>query len=520
MESQPLKSLTPAFTDMIDPRKVNKIVGPPGTGKTTELLRIVDELLSLGQDPSKICFVAFTRRAANEAKSRALSKFNLTHHDLPLFRTLHSLAFQQLGLNRSSVMGVRDYIEIAKELGLYLTIKGVQEDGTIIGLSKGDRLLFMEMMSRARLMTLHDYWEKFPNEDIYFYELDRLSKYIHQYKQSYNKIDFIDMIEQFCEEQPIPDHEVLIVDEAQDLSPLQWKMVSTISSKSTDVHVAGDDDQAIFTWAGADVNAFIELEGNTRVLEKSYRCPGKVFNVAIEISSRIQTRIDKTYLPREEAGEVEFVTALEQVDMSTGTWLLLARNVYLLEQLNQHCIESGYVFDSPLGSPAKGATLRAIINWENLRKGLSISIGEVSEIYDLMTVRVGVAYGFKAKLEKEPEGRAISLPELQSELGLLTDKIWHEALDKIAPIEREYFLAALRQGEKLKKEPRIRISTIHGAKGAEADNVLIVTDMAARTYLEAQQDPDNEHRVWYVAVTRARNKLVILQPVTNKNYVI
>ena len=70
-----------------------RIFGPPGTGKTTALLDMVDKALSSGVSPNKIAFLAFTRKAANEAKERACERFKLdTQKDLQYFRTLHSLA--------------------------------------------------------------------------------------------------------------------------------------------------------------------------------------------------------------------------------------------------------------------------------------------------------------------------------------------------------------------------------------------------------------------------------------------
>jgi superfamily I DNA/RNA helicase len=142
------------------------IFGPPGTGKTTELLRIVECLLNEGVSSQKICFVAFTRKATNEARDRAMAKFKLDYEDLPLFRTLHALAFRSLNVQRGHVMGIRDYVEVARSLGLFITAKGVNEDGTISGASRGDRLLFTEMIARSRMIPLREFWEQQPDEEM------------------------------------------------------------------------------------------------------------------------------------------------------------------------------------------------------------------------------------------------------------------------------------------------------------------------------------------------------------------
>ena len=53
------------------------ILGPPGTGKTTTLLNLVDQFIQQGVKPKKIGYFSFTKKAANEAKQRAIDKFNL-----------------------------------------------------------------------------------------------------------------------------------------------------------------------------------------------------------------------------------------------------------------------------------------------------------------------------------------------------------------------------------------------------------------------------------------------------------
>ena len=54
-----------------------RVFGPPGTGKTTTLLNRVDEELAKGTPPEKVAFLAFTRKAAYEARDRAAVRFNL-----------------------------------------------------------------------------------------------------------------------------------------------------------------------------------------------------------------------------------------------------------------------------------------------------------------------------------------------------------------------------------------------------------------------------------------------------------
>lgn len=76
--------------------------------------------------------------------------------------------------------------------------------------------------------------------------------------------------------------------------------------------------------------------------------------------------------------------------------------------------------------------------------------------------------------------------------------------------------AALRGGQRLTQRPKIRVSTIHGAKGAQADHVILLTDMAWRTHKEMNMNPEDEARTWYVATTRAKQKLTIVRPQANQ----
>jgi DNA helicase-2/ATP-dependent DNA helicase PcrA len=416
-------------------------------------------------------------------------------------------------------MGIKDYIKIAETLGIRITFKMVAEDGTFTGMSRGDKLFFMENMARATMQDIRTYWEGHPDEDVVCYELIQLRDTIAAYKRDHSKIDFTDMMYRFLDEGVVPPIKVLIVDEAQDLTPLQWKVVEKLSENVEEVYIAGDDDQSIFKWAGADSDKFIKTVGTRRILEQSYRCPESVQYVAVEVISRItpEARVDKLWKARDAKGSVNYETGIENIDMSKGTWLLIARNVFLLDYYVQHCVSNGLIFEASTGSPISGAAYRAIRFWEQLRAGNEITAAQAKVIYEHMSVKVGVAYGFKTKLDQVDDAAKISLAQLRKDFGLLTTKPWDDALDKIPEHERVYFKDAMAKGESF-SEPRIRINTIHGVKGGEADNVVVQTDMADRTFNEFQNLPDDEHRVWYVAVTRARENLFILSPKTNKHY--
>jgi superfamily I DNA/RNA helicase len=70
----------------------------------------------------------------------------------------------------------------------------------------------------------------------------------------------------------------------------------------------------------------------------------------------------------------------------------------------------------------------------------------------------------------------------------------------------------LRRGEKFNAMPRINISTIHGSKGGEAENVVLFTDLSPAALKSSEYSPDDLHRVFYVGVTRTIQNLFIVDP--------
>jgi superfamily I DNA/RNA helicase len=470
---------------------MNIILGPPGTGKTRTLLNLAEEYLAKGIDPRRIGFLAFTKKAADEAKTRAKEQFGFTDTQLVFFRTIHSLAFRQLSLSTSQVIGKEQYQELGEALGLEIQCYVNLEDGMLSqGTAYGDQLLFIDNLARVKQHELRDEYDQ-GQYDVDWHELLRLSKALKKFKEAKGLIDFTDMLELFVKQGVIPELDVLFIDEAQDLSMLQWVAIWPIIKKTKEVYICGDDDQSIFRWAGAATDHFISLPGDVQVLNVSWRVPRSVQRVANEVITQVGSRRSKVWESRDSAGTVDWASDLDSVPLDTGNWLLLARNIYLLKKLEDYCMENGFSFEGNRYSPLRSPALAAIKHWETLRAGGDITPEQEKKMLQYRTTKL-----------------------YSSKLG-----IWHEELDRMSPYEREYFIAARRRGEPLLlKTPRIKISTIHGAKGGEADNVLLLTDMAYKTYQEMQMNPDDEARVFYVGVTRAKENLYIMSPQTSLYY--
>jgi len=77
-----------------------------------------------------------------------------------------------------------------------------------------------------------------------------------------------------------------------------------------------------------------------------------------------------------------------------------------------------------------------------------------------------------------------------------------------------------KMGEDIKGEPRLRVSTIHKAKGGECDNVVVLLDVGKIVYNAYIKNPDDEHRIFYVAVTRAKECLYIVEAKSEEGYMM
>jgi len=487
------------------------ILGPPGTGKTRTLLKLVEDYLNKGTPPNRIGYFAFTKKAANEALSRAMLKFGLDEDDLPYFRTLHSLAFRSLGISRNRVMKKFHYQDLGKKLGFSVDYASYQDDFGGYFSSNSDYLNLISL-AKVRGITVEEQFDLNEHDsDIERDKLKIIANELETYKKEIGLVDFTDMIQKFIEKDVAPSFDVIFIDEAQDLSFLQWKMVKQIWEKTKQVYIAGDDDQAIFRWAGADIDSFIALPGKTIVLDQSHRVPsGDIHNLSIGLANRISNRRSKTWKPNTNEGLLRFHGDVYQVDMSSGDWLVLARTKYLLENTKDLCEERGWFYGFKNETSVDAETLKAINDWEHLRQGQMVDYDSIKNLYNyLSSNKVDKIHKTGKTLLKD---QMYTLEDCTNKYGLKTKDIWYDALDDIDFKTREYIRAMRRNGELLKKEPRIKLSTIHGMKGGECNNVVLLSDLTENTLRNYEKNPDDENRLFYVGATRAKQQLHIVEP--------
>jgi superfamily I DNA/RNA helicase len=466
------------------------ILGGPGTGKTTYLLDIVSTHLKNGIPPERMAVVSFTKSAIKEVIQRC----GIDKDRVPYFKTLHSLAFSQLNLSKNKVISSRHLKEISDSTRI--KILGKQAKYLDIGeeLPEGDIILFHEGLSRVRQMTLDEYALKY-KLPVTFSRFEYLSTFYRKYKEEYGILDFTDMLIKYNNKAHKLPVDVAIVDEAQDLNDLQWDITNKIFSDVPNLYIAGDDDQAIYSWSGASVNKFLSLDGEKKVLQKSHRLTKDVFDLGDSVIKKVSQRYEKQWSPRDEKGKVTWHNKM--VSLNFDHSLVLSRNMCHLRMIEKYLFEQGKIFSTKLGPSIKKEHAEGILAYESLLKGKAVSHKKAAIVVKLL--------GKVKELEKKEYTK--------EELGI-DDKAWFLVLKGIPKNLIRYYTKVLRSGQKLTAEPNIVLSTIHGSKGSESSKVILLTDVTRSSL----KNKDDLHRIFYVGITRAKDELHILLPQTNNFY--
>jgi len=493
------------------------IPGPPGTGKTHRLIHthLRHELLDLKTDSKKIAYISFSNAAAREAKKRIENAF--PGHKFEWICTMHAMGKTQLDMDTNTqLLEGKNWRSFQNYSGCYeIQFETIEHENGY----KEYKNRYMQIIeySRSRKISVEDAGiETDLLNHVDFEYLEQLNQYLLDFKKDYKMFEFSDMISEFTKRQLSPSLDVVFLDEAQDLNPLQWDMFKYIESRCQRSYIAGDDDQAIYSFQGADPEIFIDLEGTFDPQTISRRVPKSIHKVAMSILDNIDYRKDKQWEPRNEEGEVIENEMFEDIDFSTGNWMILTRTNKQQEPLIRHLNNIGVRFDCNQNELLPPDLLEAINVWNRLNQGASVEGQEAMKVYEFLTKKeVRYRFGNGSSLKNVD---SVDIDELQMNHGLKVRGDW--TVLSMSDAQQEYIQSLIDRGEDLSKPSRIKVSTIHGVKGEEADNVILFTDLEGIIYRSAQKDKDSEHRLFFVGVTRAKEKLYIMSQGFDYQYVI
>lgn len=498
------------------------ILGPPGTGKTRSLGVLLEAHLKAGLPPDQMLVNAFTRNATGELKRRLTGEYGLTDPEMAWVRTIHSSCFQLLRLRSEQVVNSTLLSKFGEDTGYKLAGalgKRNVEDPYAVGSVQtlGDWCYISEELRRVSLRSIDENWEmlqaKNPTGESWTRRDARdFSETYRRWKKDSGLYDFTDMLELVLREGLRPPVKWLFLDEVQDQTPLQWKVADLWLEEASRLMTFGDPDQCIFEWSGASSVEMTKRNAHRVILSHSYRLSSAIHAEAQGIIRRIKDRIALDFNPHAEGGEV--TTSYDWMDVDVhkkeGSWLLLVRNRMYAANIRSALVESATPFydrTSEAGIPAPGSP-----------KGLALSV--LLTLHDGGFVRGGKlrllqrqVYADDWPIDKITYNQQYSLMDIVDagaieHLRAVIFKAPLKAL-RMESGDRAYLEAVLRRhgAGALLAKPTTELSTIHAAKGEEADNVAVSLSMTRRTRTEYEENPDSESRVYYVAATRARSTL-------------
>jgi len=536
--------------------EIARLIGGAGTGKTTELLRIMTQVIEKGIRPEEIGFVSFTKAARAEASERASKAWGIEQDELERFgwfKTLHAVCYRCLGAGNEMLTDNKksaDWMKNALQADVGFSDASDDDNGLgcVVAVASTDaaKALAIWSAARNRMQSFETAWRLYSLHDDKTPPLAMCLHWVERYemhKTIDNKRDFTDLLTEFAgirfgvggphkvtPHGEVPSLPVWFFDEQQDTSRLLdavcHRLINTPSCQW--VYVVGDPFQSIFSFAGADSRCFREWDATKeRTMPKSYRNPAPIHKLGERILKGCSDYFSRGIAPADHEGVVQPAHTLNEVIAQakpTESWLFIARTNFQAKRFANLLNFAWCPWRPTRGNggwqaPKRNLGLAALMQLET---GWPIFPEEWLSILNLMpTKALGLELlvrGTKSKWEASgfnpPEDSVtISDLELWGATRELVSEIRSGGWIRFIEHANRFVAATKKWGSGCVDNSGVRVGTIHSVKGQEADNVVFLTTTSAQVSrsLNTQEGRDEERRIAYVAVTRARKKLILLE---------
>lgn len=534
------------------------ILAGAGSGKTRVLVHKVMYLIQQKNvAPSSIVMITFTNKAASEMKSRMGSVV------LGYVGTYHTFAAKLLRIDGEAIGVPKNYVIYDDSDQRDLIKKIIKSQPTRFTPS-----YFSNRISSAKneLITPEKYRQLFSD-----YSSEIVAGVYQQYQNELKKngaLDFDDLLMKAIEllsanpeilKKYHNRYRYLMVDEFQDTNVAQYKLTQLLGEASQNVTIVGDFSQSIYSWRGADIRNLEKFERDfpdTKIfkLEQNYRSTQPILDYAYDIISKNHSHpILSLYTKNSSGEEVIFHEAADEqdeifyvvdeiqrcLDDCESFAVLYRTNAQsriieeaLLHQSIPYVLIGGTRFYERREVKDVLSYLRVLVNpndtvsQDRIKKLGKRRYDKFREIYpmlrDELTEKATAeimddifnATGYLELYnpdETEDYARLENIKELKS--VALNFPIVAEFLEQVALVESEYSQDEKNQQRNVFQNKTVKLMTLHQAKGLEFDCVFIVGleegILPHAKSLDENFGIEEERRLFYVGITRARKRLYI-----------
>jgi len=526
--------------------RVWKGVASAGCGKTFTIERAINELIESGVVPSDIGYILYNRDPADEFRSRFIDK-GYTKQDLMWMDTHHGICMKLLRVKPDSIMTEKKGLsQWAEEHGFRLRESDNEED---LEGKKTEYGLALDSLDRKIYCG---------DENLDAIET-KLKGFLADTEVKSGKITFSRVIQKCIQMNLVPPVKYLFVDEGQDNGSIQHAYFEKVAQSDVlkGFMMVGDDKQAINEYKGGNHQGFLQFKCDKLfVLPTTYRCSEPVLRFANKIIEPVKERspITKTSAQKSPGGVrliSEFKECVEGIKNATGkkkSVLILVRNNFVKRNLFRVLHDNGiatktsqllimqdivYAFQQMKSTGMISVnTLRILMPPESQQDGLSktaywprgfLAAMNKKDIANMTEDQLAV-YGTILEAEHDGEGIVCEVSKAPNILGVNKEFMedverGYPAVERFTKSKRDACASLLDiiVANKGVVHP-VEVSSIHSAKGKEANVVILITNVSRKTKEHEEENPDSERRVWYVGATRAIEALIVTKVNTGSYY--